>query len=216
MAVKEIIFYFSVYGHLVPIILGAYLFKKLDNYLKLLFFIVVFHQLFEGFSLIFIELYQSNLILVPFYNLIDLTAFVVLIFMRFNIKRKILTNLLFILGYIICLLFDEYLLSQSKIQLHAFSGIYTCLVLIILVLFLFYQFLLHIAIEGITTKPDFWIGSGILFYSAFSILFYLFFQHFIKFDINYLTLSISIRAIGIIIANALFSMAFLVVKYQKN
>lgn len=216
MAIKDIIFYFSVYGHLVPIILGTYLFKKLDNHLKLLFFIVVFHQLFEGFSLLFAELYQSNLILLPFYNLIDLTAFVMLIYMRFDIKRKIFGTIMFILGYLICIVFDEYLLSQSKIQLHAFSGIYTCLVLIILVLFLFYQFLLKITIEGITTKPDFWIGSGILFYSSFSILLYLFFQHFVKLDENYLTLSISIRAIGIIISNVLFSIAFIVVKKQKN
>ncbi|MCF8429437.1 MAG: hypothetical protein K9G64_04830 [Bacteroidia bacterium] len=213
MTIKNIIFYLSIYGHLVPIFLGIYWFKTLNIYLKILLAVLVFHQVFEGISLLFIYLYQSNLVLVPFYNLIDLTAFTYILLLRLASKKIIRTIGIIDTIFILLVIMDEYFLHYSKIILHANSGIYACLVLMVLVLVMFYRFLLQITVDGITSKPDFWMGTGILIYSSFGILFYIYFQHFIKIDKEFLNFSITIRAIGNIMANALFLVTFYT---QKN
>jgi len=213
MSIKNIIYSLSIYGHLVPIFLGMYWFKTLNIYLKLLLAVLVFHQVFEGICLLFIYLFQSNLLLVPFYNLIDLTAFTYILLLRLGAKRIIRTIVIIDTIFVLLVIMDEYFLHYSKIILHANSGIYACLVLMVLVLVMFYRFLLHITVDGITSKPDFWMGTGILIYSSFGILFYIYFQHFIKIDKEFLNFSITIKAIGNIMANALFLVAFYT---QKN
>jgi hypothetical protein len=213
MSIKNIIYSLSIYGHLVPIILGMYWFKTLNIYLKLLLAVLVFHQVFEGICLLFIYLFQSNLLLVPFYNLIDLTAFSYILLLRLGAKRIIRTIVIIDTIFVLLVIMDEYFLHYSKIILHANSGIYACLVLMVLVLVMFYRFLLQITVDGITSKPDFWMGTGILIYSSFGILFYIYFQHFIKIDKEFLNFSITIKAIGNIMANALFLVAFYT---QKN
>lgn len=213
MAIKDVINIISIYGHLVPIILGIYWFKKLTVYLKLLLAVLVFHQVFEGICLLFIYLFQSNLVLVPFYNLIDLTAFTYLLFLRLGSKKIIRSIIIIDTIFVLLVILDEYFLHYSKIILHANSGIYTCLVLMVLVLTLFYRFLLQITVDGITSKPDFWMGTGILIYSSFGILFYIYFQHLIIMDSEFLGFSITIKAIGNIMANALFLVSFYT---QKN
>jgi hypothetical protein len=213
MSIKNIIYSLSIYGHLVPIFLGMYWFKTLNIYLKLLLGVLVFHQIFEGISLLFIYLYQSNLVLVPFYNLIDLTAFTYLLLLRLGAKSIIRTIVIIDGFFVLLVIMDEYFLHHSKIILHANSGIYACLVLMVLVLTLFYRFLLQITVEGITSKPDFWMGTGILVYSSFGILFYIYFQHLIIMDSEFLGFSITIKAIGNIMANALFLVSFYT---QKN
>jgi hypothetical protein len=199
----------SVFSHLIPLSVGIYFYNKMDTSLKIISFLVFFHLCLEFISELFIIVFKSNFYVFSVLNFVDLVVLSYVLLSDLKSKPKVKLIIAFALVFFCIMFFEQTLINKKILVLNVISGVYAGLVELILSLLLFYNLVKNITAQGITSKPSFWIASGLLFNCCFSILFNIYFQSFYTKEQDFMLVSALIRAIGIIIANILFTFAFL-------
>lgn len=199
----------SIFSHLIPPSVGIYFYNKMDTSLKLTSLLVFFHLCFEFISKIFIIIFKSNFYLFPIVNFIDLVVLSYILLTDLKSKPKIKLITAFAMVFLGIVFFEQTLIDKKILVLNVISGVYAGLVELILSLLLFYTLVKNITSQGITSKPSFWIASGLLFNCCFSILFYIYFQSFYTNEQDFLTVCILIKVIGILMSNILYTFAIL-------
>jgi len=199
---------FSQASVLVPIIVGAIFFKKLNTPFKVFFWFFAVSALFEIQTNICRDIYHNNMPGLHLFTFVEMLAFSFVYYFHFKESRAIaaliVTNTLIFIGAAIAdVVFINGIWSPNSISRTYSSVSLTCYSLI----FFYCQFVEDVEYYS-WEYPMFWISIGVLTYFGLNLLYFML--------INYLTnnaaftgqISLFTHAAINIVANCLFAQSF--------
>lgn len=184
---EQLIIFFAFLPILLASVMGAVRFKKLDQTLKTLTYLIFFALLVESVSRI-LWLYKTpNLFLWPVYVTVEF-AFLIWIY-SLELKNKLLvkSRILLIAAFAIYVLYKTLQIS-SKINLIDNSGrLLESILLISIIMFYYYKLYVNQPSANILSVPMFCVSTGLLIFFSGNFLIFLFINFILQYSqkLNY-------------------------------
>jgi hypothetical protein len=160
--------YVSSISLLFPLAAAVYGYRRLDNILRLLAWLLIIGGLIEISNIIFSQLGKNNIWLINIYMLVEAFVFCYLLGKWSETKRMFIVSIALFSFYFLFSIYDTFLTGS----MYKFSGEDKIMKGIILI-FLSCYFLIRLSTnENIILMSDyrFWIASAILVYSAVTLI----------------------------------------------
>lgn len=198
--IQKFILYITFLPEILPLIFCILFYKKLNTKaLKVFFVYTIILFVFIGFNLLSRNVFKSNelhLFILRLFNICEYS--IIALFLHYILKATFFRKLvLYSIIPFVLYAFGDYLMNDRS-QFNNHSNIVSALLLIVFIVYFFYEKMNTVVMYPLYQSITFWICVGLLLYFAGSFFFFL----FIKSSVDKVLMN-SIYALVVIVKNIL-------------
>ena len=165
----------SVSSAALPIVMGFFQWRQLENNLKPLLWVSVISLIADAISLVLIRFHSSTWPVLNLFYIVQLVAF----FMALGHQRSIPRLRIFFYGCL-CFAAFNFFFIQTPIVLNTYTAYAGGILMIISSLAFLYQLMNELPGENLQALPLFWLAFGVLIYYGGTLFLFLFNNYLVE------------------------------------